>query len=179
MEVKNQVHKRNVKQNEDLSENGENNVTNKFEHQESAKVRQASQETKVDYSDVESEDDIYHQIYFQGITYEPLFKNEINPLLKETHITSRGAIIMLVVTAALLLCYSITGLLQALAYRGTRDQPVTSSVDDFYHLYGPDGKTQYLKLFNSRTITVVTLCFVFLKFVPLAPSTCRDKYLCF
>ena len=192
MEVKNQVRKRNVKQNEDLSENGESNVTNKFEHQESAEARRASQETKVevknnksetqqsdDCSDVESEDDIYHQIYFQGITYEPLFKNEIDPLLKETHITSRGAIIMLVVAAALLLCYSITGLLQALAYRGARDQPVTSSVDDFYHLYGPDGKKQYFKLFNSRTITVVTLCFVFLKFAPLAPSTCRDKYLRF
>ena len=34
MEVKNQVRKRNVKQNEDLSENGESNVTDKFENQE-------------------------------------------------------------------------------------------------------------------------------------------------
>ena len=184
MEVTNQVRKRNVKQNEDLSENGESKVTDKFENPEPVEATHESRETKVevknnksetqasdDYSDVESEDDIYHQIYFQGITYEPLFKNEIDPLLKETHITSRGAIIMLVVAAALLLCYSITGLLQALAYRGARDQPVTSSVDDFYHLYGPDGKTQYLKLLNSRTITVVTLCFAFLKFVLRDSST--------
>ena len=152
MEVENQVRKRNVKQSGDVSENGESDVANKFENKESVDLRCESREPKVesknkseaqisdDYSDIESEDDIYHQIYFQGITYEPLFKNEIDPLLKETHITSRGAIIMLVVAAALLLCYSITGLLQALAYKGARDQPVTASVDDFYHLYGPDGK---------------------------------------
>ena len=155
MEVKNQVRRRNVKQSDEGSENGESNVTDKAENQESAEatkveVKNNKSETQPsdDYSDAESEDDIYHQIYFQGITYEPLFKNEIDPLLKETHITSRGAIIMLVVAAALLLCYSITGLLQALAYRGARDQPVTSSVDDFYHLYGPDGKTQCFNFFS-------------------------------
>ena len=160
MEVENQVRRRNVKQSGDISENGESDVTDKFENKASADLRCESREPKVesksknetqisdDYSDVESEDDIYHQIYFQGITYEPLFKNEIDPLLKETHITSRGAIIMLVVAAALLLCYSITGLLQALAYKGAKDQPVTSSADDFYHLYGPDGKKMLLFNFS-------------------------------
>ena len=150
MEGENQVRRRTGKPNDEKYENREKYVETTCQTDEKLKVKQSEVEAKhqsntqlKDYSDVESNDDadnVYHQIYFQGIMHEPLFKNEIDPLLKETHITSRGTIIMLLVAAALMLCYSITGLIQALAYRGATDHPTTSTVDDFYHLYGPDGK---------------------------------------
>ncbi len=93
-----------------------------------------------DSADDNDEEDMYYQIYFRGIKHEVLYKPEIDPVMKETHVTSRTAIVLLLVAAALLFCFSVSGLLQALAYKGATEQPVSSTTDDFYHLYGYDGK---------------------------------------
>ena len=155
MDTENEVRRRIGKTSDEKNEVRKNSAEYTYQTGDKHETKKSQVETKYqddrqlvdDYSDIENDDndddDFYHQIYFQGIMHEPLFKNEIDPLLKETHITSRGAIIMLLVAAALMLCYSITGLIQALAYRGATDHPVTSTVDDFYHLYGPDGKMQF------------------------------------
>ena len=53
MEIKNQVRRRNVKQNDEGSENGESNVTDKAENQESAEA------TKVEVKNNKSDERCY------------------------------------------------------------------------------------------------------------------------
>ncbi len=96
-------------------------------------------------SDDDGDASLYRQLYWGGVTLEePLFPAEVNPLLKETHVTSRAAIALLLGAAALLFCVSVSGLLQALAYRGPAEPPPAATDPDehLYFLYGDDGEKQ-------------------------------------
>lgn len=144
METNVEVRRRTVKPNDEENQRKDEYTTGSYESSTEntypSQKKYLTREYEDEISDFNSNEDIYSQFYFQGYMDEPLFKSDIDPILAETHITSRGAIVLLLVVALLLLCFSFVGLLEALAYKGAREQPVASSSDDFYHLYGPFGK---------------------------------------